>query len=347
MNLIDLPTEMHQRSEHVRTPVAAENRIAAVKRRVDAARRRRTAAGIAGIAAILAAVPFVVSGGGGRPVQPAATSRAIETVNGFPKYAGGGQLIAAQTAPLDKSISLTINPTDLGLEFSDRCSAADQSLEVEITMSLADGRKLTVGCSASGGTYASEDSQADHLTPGVPTSLTFSANAYRVTTGSNGEQTGRTPAALPAGTYSIGVWQKLPFDQYPLPPRPKTLPTLNIAQYGLGDGASIKTVRSDPTNPLAAQTISFTMPACVKATADCNPTAATSQTPGFLHIAVNGVAVNTAEFWDYSGSGSMFNIEPDMPNAPHLRAGDLVTITITPQYVTGAWEFAVTPVAQP
>ena len=345
MNLIDLPTVMRQRSEHVQTPVAPDSRIAAVKRRVDAVRRRRAAAGIAGVAAILAAVPVVVSGGG-RPVQPAATSRAIETVNGFPKYAGGGQLVATQTAPLDKSISLTITPTDLGLEFSDRCSAVDQRLDVEITMALADGSKLTVGCSTSGGTYASEDSQADHLTPGVPTSLTFSANAYRVTTGSNGEQTGRTPVALPAGTYSIGVWQKLPFDRYPLPPRPKTLPTLTIAQWGLGDRASVKTVRSDPTNPLAERTISFTMPACVKATTNCNPTAATSQTPGFLHIAVNGVTVNTAEFWDYSGGGSSFNIEPDMPNAPHLRAGDLVTITITPQYVTGAWEFAVAPGAQ-
>ena len=70
-----------------------------------------------------------------------------------------------------------------------------------------------------------------------------------------------------------------------------------------------------------------------------------------MHIAVNGITVNTAEFWDYSGSGSMFNIEPDMRTAPHrtaphLRAGDLVTITITPQSVTGAWEFAVEPGAQ-
>jgi hypothetical protein len=342
VNLIELPALMRQHSVRVPGPVSPESRITGVIRKVRLARRRRTAAGIAGVAAILAASPFVVSGGG-QPVQPAATSTAIETVNGFPKYAAGGQLVATQTAPLDKSISLTITPTDLGLEFSDRCSVADQGLEVEITMALAGGSKLMVGCNASGGAYASEDSRADHLTPGVPTSLTFSAKAYRVTTGSNGEQTGRTPVAVAAGTYSIGVWQKLPFDQYPLPPRPKTLPTLNIAQYGLGEGASVKTVRSDPDNPLAQRTISFTMPACVKATTNCNPTAATSQTPGFLHIAVNGVAVNTAEFWDYSGGGSSFNIEPDMPNAPHLRAGDLVTITITPQFVTGAWEFAVAP----
>jgi hypothetical protein len=77
--------------------------------------------------------------------------------------------------------------------------------------------------------------------------------------------------------------------------------------------------------------------------ANCNQTAATSQTPGFLHVAVNGVEVNTAEFWDYSGGGSSFDIEPDIPTGPHLRAGEVVTITITPQYVTGAWEFAVPP----
>jgi hypothetical protein len=48
---------------------------------------------------------------------------------------------------------------------------------------------------------------------------------------------------------------------------------------------------------------------------------------------LSGVEVNTAEFWDYSGGGSSFDIEPDIPNGPHLRAGDVVTITITPQYV--------------
>jgi len=346
VNIVELPTLMRQHSEQVPGPVLPESRIAGVTRKVGAARRRRTAAGIAGVAAIVAVIPFI-AGSGGRAVQPAATSTAATTINGFPEYAIGGHLVATDTAPLNKPISLTITPADLGLAFSDRCSVADQGLDVEITMALPGGNGLMVGCGAGGGAYASQDSlAAAGLTPGVPASVTFSAKAYRVTTGANGEQTGRTPVALPAGTYSVGVWQKLPFDRYPLPPRPKTLPALHIGEYDVGDAPHIMTVHSDPTNPLTPQTISFTMPTCAKVATSCNATAATSQTPGVLHIAVNGVEVNTAEFWDYTGGGSMFDIESGLPNGPNLRPGELVTITITPQYVTGAWEFAVAPGSQ-
>ena len=57
-------------------------------------------------------------------------------------------------------------------------------------MALPGGNKLMIGCSASGGAYASQDSLAGAgLTSGVPASVTFSAKAYRTTTAANGEQT--------------------------------------------------------------------------------------------------------------------------------------------------------------
>ena len=334
---------MREHSEHV-PPPPPENRVAAVKRRVDSSRRRRTAATLAVVVAIVVAVPAIDHVSRARTGVPAATPTAIATVNGFPEYAVGGQLVATQTAPLNQSISLTVTPTDLGLVFSNRCSVADQNVDIEITVALGGRHEATLGCATSGGNYASVNSLTTDLpTTGVPTSVTFSAHAYRVSTGSDGDQTGRTPVALPAGTYAVGVWQKLPFERYPLPPRPRTLPALNIEQYDLGDPATVQTVQSDPTNPLAPQTISFTMGTCANGVTNCNPTAATSQTPGLLHIAINGVEVNTAEFWDYGGDGSMFNIEPAMYGNVHLHAGEVLTITITPQYVTGAWVFAVAP----
>jgi hypothetical protein len=41
------------------------------------------------------------------------------------------------------------------------------------------------------------------------------------------------------------------------------------------------------------------------------------------------VTVNTAEFWNYSGGGSSFDITPDMYGL-HLHASDEVTVMITP-----------------
>jgi hypothetical protein len=344
VNLNDLSTLMRQHSDQIPAPAPPENRVAAVNRRVDAARRRRTAAALAAVVAIVVAVPFIDRVHGVRTGIPAATATAPATVNGFPAYAVGGHLVATQTAPLNKSISLTVTPTDLGLAFSNRCSVVDQNIDIEITVALGGRHEAMLGCTTSGGNYASVDSlTTDQLTPGVPTSVTFSATAYRAAAGVTGDQTERTPVALPSGTYSVGVWQKLPFERYPLPPRPRTLPALNVEQYDLGDPATVQTVHSDPTNPLAPRTISYTIATCAKDVTSCNPTAATSQTPGLLHVAINGVEVDTAEFWDYSGAGWSFNIEPDVNDSLRLHAGDRVTITITPQYVTGGWVFAVAP----
>lgn len=344
MNVNDLAEMMRQRSDDDPVPVLAEGRIDGIKRKVQAVRRRRIAASLAVVAAVVTVIPFTPHlVDGGKAGTPVAAPSTVNTINGLPEYADGGHLVATRTAAFTQTISLTVTRTDFGLQFSNRCPVVQPSVQLEVTMTLRDGTHLLVGCST-GAMYSSDASLAHEIKPGVPTVLTFTAKAYRVTTGPNGEQTSKTPVAAPPGAYSIGVYQKLPFDQYPLPPRPTKLPALDVMPFGLGTGSGgIKTVDSDPNDPLAPRTLSFTMPECPTTAANCNPAVATSQTPGFLLITINGVAASTAEFWDYSGGGWMLNIVPGMNDKLPLHAGERVTITVTPRYVTGAWKFAVAP----
>ncbi len=66
------------------------------------------------------------------------------------------------------------------------------------------------------------------------------------------------------------------------------------------------------------------------------------QTPGLLHVRVNGVEIVTGEWWDYEQGGhgmygdrggawkDEFGLDP--------RPDDQVTIDIVPEHVTGAWQ---------
>ena len=354
MNVTDLPALMRERSEQDAVPTLSESRMDGITRKVASARRRRIASAVASLAVVVAAIviPYshvIGSASGHRTVRPAA-SPTVNLIDGFPEYAIGGRLIGTIDGSLNGGPkTLTVTPTDLGFIFSARCSMTGPATEIDINISIGTAYLSSFdGCDGTngGGYYGVSPIPSDEVQPGVATTVTVTIVAYQLTLDSQGQQTGRQRIAPPDGRYSFGIWQKLPFTAYPLPPRPKTLPTLDPKGDVAGQGPGSLVVHSDPADPLAPRTLTFRMADCPTAdTVDnCNPTMAMSATPGLLNIAVNGVTVNTAEFWDYSGGGSGFDITPDVGGL-HLRAGDQVTVTITPQYVTGAWLFAVRPEA--
>ena len=74
-----------------------------------------------------------------------------------------------------------------------------------------------------------------------------------------------------------------------------------------------------------------------------------SQTPGYLHIRVNGVEVARGEWWDYEQAGYSVPVDKKDDWTKHfgltVRAGQQVTIEIVPEYTTGAWKVVFTPQA--
>src|SRR5690606_24327304 len=94
-------------------------RLAGVRRKVVARRRRRLAVGALTVAAVTAgslAVGTVLTGTG-HPVSPAAGS-----LEGFPEYAEGARVVAAAAAPLsERTVSVTFTPSTTELVGFARC----------------------------------------------------------------------------------------------------------------------------------------------------------------------------------------------------------------------------------
>ena len=61
-----------------------------------------------------------------------------------------------------------------------------------------------------------------------------------------------------------------------------------------------------------------------------------SQTPGFLRVTVDGVAVTTFQCWDYAASSMTFWFQ-----LPKVDDGASVTIRVEPEHVTGEWALIV------
>lgn len=346
MNVTDLPELMRERSAHGPEPVLADSRMAAIGRKVTAA-RRRTAGGLAGLMLLVMAVTLsAVAGLGGghhRPAPPAST------IDGFLEYANGGRLVSEETALYSGGgIPQTVDADDFGLMATSRCPAPP-AVEIDLDIAVNGRHQGTMSC-GSGGTYAQYPPAIYpkwHVTPGRPVTFLFIPKAFRLTLGAGGQTIGRTPTALPPGMFSVAVYQQIRFADYPLPPRPHTLPTLNVGQFGLDD-TGMTTVGSDPNDPLAPKSLTLTLPAhCPQA--GCLDMAVTAQTPGEIDIRIDGTLVSTARFWDYDGSGVMVTVVDTMQSQQppygdiHLTPGTQITVTITARYLTGAWEFAAAP----
>ena len=133
-------------------------------------------------------------------------------------------------------------------------------------------------------------------------------------------------------TYGIAVGEAVPFEDYPLPPRPATLRPLDgPLPAGCAEatcpGAFI--IRSDPADPLAPQELTVpwqTIPSVEMV----------SQTPGMLHVTANGDSLGTATWWTYDQGGYGLRMVP-------LKRAATVTIEVRPEYVTGAWQAVFQP----
>jgi hypothetical protein len=336
MNLNDLSELMDERYESDAVPVLTENRVDGIRRKVTAARQRRAAGTLA--AAVLVVVGVVA----GALTIPTAignhpTPASTDPVDGFPIWANGGELIGAGQVPLSDgaTISLTVTPEQLDLSYEMRCTTDALAAVVEVDWTV-DGNDLPGGLCA-GSVIPNADIWAQYgLEAGTP--ATFTATV----TGAFANVIDPDPALpMPNGVLSIAVRQRVPFDQYQFPDRPDPLPTLDPEVVGAGS-PDVHLVSSDADDPTAPQSITVTWPQVVDPDTEWLSYEANSQTPGYLHLFINGVPLGTAEFWTYYDSNS--NTYRGTLSATGVadlgldfHPGDTLTFTVVPEHVTGAW----------
>jgi hypothetical protein len=310
MNVTELREVLEERSEATPAEVMHHLRLAGVRARIRARRRRRVAAWAAAAVVAIAGVASVAfapdRGGDGSAVDP------VATIEGFPVYANGTHVVAAERTRLpDTRLELTFIPAIDDLTVFTDCVGADlEKFNVEVRFH---GEQMSLGC---GGSVTPANWVERGLRVDEPNVLVMNVVAGANTT----------------AEYGIAIGAAVPFEDYPLPPRPATLNPLDGPLPAgctevICPGAFI--IRSDPADPLAPR--QMTVPWQTIRSVEM-----VAQTPGMLHVTANGDSLGTATWWTYDQGGYGLRMVP-------LTRTATVTIEVRPEYVTGAWQAVFLP----
>ena len=134
------------------------------------------------------------------------------------------------------------------------------------------------------------------------------------------------PILSETGEFALAIAEGMAFDEYPLPPRPEVLAPIVLENWDRPVLARLDSNRANPRRAVS-QTIKYR---------DGMEGQIASQTPGFLLVTVDGVAVTTFQCWDYAASSMTFWF-----NLPKIDDGASVTIRVEPEHVTGEWALIV------
>ncbi|HEU5469178.1 MAG TPA: hypothetical protein VFV67_00885 [Actinophytocola sp.] len=320
MNLSDLSEVLRERAgEPVDLP--PESRLAAIRNRVVARRRRRLMVAVSGLVVLLLAGVVYSTAWQGRTAPPA-DSRTIE---GFPEYASGARVIAAGSGALPhRTLTVRFVPASLDLTVFTRCDNPGRQLMVRLEVN---GGPLSPGGTCGGGHGFPEQAWTDGgVRVGAPAEVTLTVIG------------GQSPEGdlLPipdSGAFAMAIGEAVPPDEYPYPPRPATLDSLD----DVGLPGTSGELRADPADPNRPQQLSLTWPGPLELQAVIN-------TPGRLRILVDDVEVLSLDGWAYypQGASTSDDLWPELVGL-RLAPGQLVTIRVLPERASGDWKVTLHP----
>ncbi|MCX2947073.1 hypothetical protein [Lentzea sp. NEAU-D7] len=306
MNLSDLTEVLRERAEL--TDSSHEARMAGVRARVSAGKRRRAVLGVAGVVLALVGIVFAVLPRAEQP-EPAVPPRSL------PEYQEGTRLIAQAWSDLP-STSATVRfvPKSLDLLLFTHCETGQgDSLLVTV---VVNGHTYTErnGCS---GSRRVRDWGAFDVVVGQPSVITLTVEPQHTTT---------------KGTFAIGIGEAVPVSEYPFPPRPQTLATFPAVSP-----EPTIVLRADPAAPAEQREFTVEWPGI-------NFMEVRSNTPGRIRVLVDDVVVIDFSHWSYSaGSSLIFPDDWKKSYGLDVAEGQAVKITVIPERVTGDWEVTLAP----
>ena len=326
MNLTDLRDVLDERSATYEVEARSHLTLTGVQRRLKIRRRRRIAATAAAVVVVLAgaAGTLAVTHSSRRTPTAAPT---VAMVGGFPEYAAGARVIAASALPVPRD-GLLFTPTTTDLVFFERCDPPESAPKLDakgepvlgpMHYLWLNGHQLFGGTGCGG-------SWATNLTDPASGLLVGRANSLTVTF-----------AAKPDISIAVAVGERVPVDQYVFPARPAELAPLDTEELDYRDpenkGWKPAVLRADPADP--NQPVQTT----VVWRNDLH-LMQRSQTPGAVTVTVGGVTIGRSQWWDYgqtlNDGGYSADWKGKLP-----KPGQLVTVTVTPERMTGEWMVAL------
>lgn len=320
MNLTDLTEVLRDHAENL-DDTAHEARMAGVRARILATRRRLALTGVVCVVLALVGVVYVALP---REVESARPPRSL------PEYQDGARLVTQSWADLPTA-SVTVKYTPKAEDFVifRHCSTEPSEPDL-VTMLLINGKEASADGCGHDSTVEIDVARYGGVV-GEPLVI-------RMVVGVSGTEDRfpekvehvRPPEGTTTGEFAVGVGEPVPVSEYPFPPRPETLE--DVDEFVLS-GETVLEIRSDRNDPDARQTVNVTWPGPLRMITAVN-------TPGRLEVLINGKVVYDMDSWDYRGrSGYMEFWEGDGLNIPR---GQTATITVIPERTTGDWkvEFA-------
>jgi hypothetical protein len=356
--LDDLRGALHDEADAAAYP-DVDALVAGARRRVAASRRRRLAVFGAVTAAVLVVGVLVMT----RPTyqavpQPAGPGPFVVNTGGadFPEYQQGMKRLIVVDAPMLErmkgSISVATTPgRRLGVRMT--CTPADDADKMNEW-----NARMLAKFTTPGGTGQDLCGLAGWFaTPiGVATAAKTAVQADVFISHSPSPS---LPSLFTGAKIHVAIYESVPFQEYPFPPRPADMDT--NAQYAWSNEPGTVRVLGPKTAQEANKPLTFTQPFDPKLIVNLQ-----IRGPGRMRVLFDGVDISKTivgyaltqdrfiSFWGYDGTASLdlpFDIASIGGSAtlpPPLKLGTPVTVTIEPQDFQGPdWRIAVQPTPPP
>jgi hypothetical protein len=319
----------------------AADRFAAVVRRVSERRRLRRRVGAVAAVVVAVCATAVVVKTLEPQAHPAASAHAPHRVAptpphaALPTYYDGGRMLQSVKVDLSHvaSTTLAFTPTVWGLDFAFRCPVL-MSGEARFEIRLKGHLILGTGCSGPDpdgvinvpGEVSVDGSSGDYGSSNPSARTYWQALGIRIGQPARVVITVKEPgfATSPPPALLVGVYQDVPFAEYPLPARPATVPPPE--ETGLpATHAHRITLPGGSANGTWTLRLPYRPDLVVQGGVSG---------PGQIQVKVDGVLVSGYDSYDYQrGRWFTANVGPPWPPWPpgrkQPRAGQTITVTVT------------------
>lgn len=288
-------------------------RLTGALARVRSIRRRRR---LAAVAAALAATAVAIAVINVPSLVTAPEPKEQRNEDGFRLYEHGRELLASGMLRAgEQTVSVTATPSAFPLFVAHRCGedrvyGEDEEIE-EINVEISVGGQMFTGiggeCGGGGWHGNDADMWAERgVLAGEPATFTMTADK---------PATAETEVAM-------GIYQAVPWEEYPFPPRPDELPDLPPPLDQVD-----AVLESDPDDPNAARELMVGGPFSLDLDA---------QSPGIIHLRINGTEVDSIYSWDY-GYRPLIPLNWPPVDEDAQRVEFPVLVEVRPEGFTGAW----------